>query len=128
MLARRFETEHVADAIEIGPARFLVDANGAVALDVRMAADRRDACAGLAIVALEEEQIGDLLDELGPPLMLGDPHAVTDDRRVRTNIDFGAAADLRLLDPRGGDEVGQRPEDHPPELQSLMRTSYAVFC
>src|SRR3546814_6755968 len=76
MLARRFETEHVADAIEIGPARFLVDANGAVALDVRMAADRRDARAGLAIVALEEEQIGDLLDELGPPLMLGDPHAV----------------------------------------------------
>src|SRR3546814_2563017 len=58
-----FETEHVADAIEIGPARFLVDANGAVALDVRMAADRRDARAGLAIVALEEEQIGDLLDE-----------------------------------------------------------------
>src|SRR3546814_12397825 len=38
--------------------------------------------------------------------MLGDPHAVTDDRRVRPNIDFGAAADLRLLDPRGGDEVG----------------------
>src|SRR3546814_14103851 len=71
-----------------------------------MAADRRDARAGLAIVALEEEQIGDLLDELGPPLMLGDPHAVTDDRRVRPNIDFGAAADLRLLDPRGGDEVG----------------------
>src|SRR3546814_1363753 len=76
MIARRFETEHVADAIEIGPARFLVDANGAVALDVRMAADRGDARAGLAVVALEEQQIGDLLDELGPPLMLGNPHAV----------------------------------------------------
>src|SRR3546814_2143607 len=63
MIARRFETEHVADAIEIGPARFLVDANGAVALDVRMAADRGDARAGLAVVALEEQQIGDLLDE-----------------------------------------------------------------
>src|SRR3546814_1709853 len=108
MIARRFETEHVADAIEIGPARFLVDANGAVALDVRMAADRGDARAGLAVVALEEQQIGDLLDELGPPLMLGNPHAVTDDRRVRADVDFGAAAELRLLDPRGGAEVGPR--------------------
>src|SRR3546814_12720732 len=106
MIARRFETEHVADAIEIGPARFLVDANGAVALDVRMAADRGDARAGLAVVALEEQQIGDLLDELGPPLLLGNPHAVTDDRRVRADVDFGAAADLRLLDPLGGYDVG----------------------
>src|SRR3546814_13227046 len=40
--------------------------------------------------------------------MLGKPHAVTDDRRVRADVDFGAAADLRLLDPRGGDEVGPR--------------------
>src|SRR3546814_1565610 len=108
MIARRFETEHVADAIEIGPARFLVDANGAVALDVRMAADRGDARAGLAVVALEEQQIGDLLDELGHPLMLGNPHAVTDDRRVRADVAFGAAAYLRLIAPRGGDERGTR--------------------
>ncbi len=71
-----------------------------------MAADRRNARAGLTEIALEQEQVGDLLDELGPPLMLGHAHAVADERRVRGDIDFGAAADLCLADPRRGDEVG----------------------
>src|SRR3546814_20357580 len=73
-----------------------------------MTADRRDARAGLAEIALEEEEVRDLLDELGSPLMLGHAHAVADDRRVRAEIDFGAAADLRLVDPRYRDEVGPR--------------------
>src|SRR3546814_11495468 len=37
MLARRFETEHVADAIGIGPARSPLDATGAVAQPRRAA-------------------------------------------------------------------------------------------
>src|SRR3546814_20908185 len=93
---RGFEAEDVADAVEIGLRRFFVDADGAVALHVRMTADRRDARAGLAEIALEEEEVRDLLDELGSPLMLGHTHAVADARRVRAEIDFGAAADLRL--------------------------------
>src|SRR3546814_10160805 len=51
---------------------------------------------------------------------------------------FGLAAadrlDRRLLDEIGGVEIGfaraepDRSEEHTSELQSLMRTSYAVFC
>src|SRR3546814_8046905 len=37
-----------------------------------------------------------------------------------------ADVDDALTDPRTG--VGQRSEEHTSELQSLMRTSYAVFC
>src|SRR3546814_14581029 len=59
---RGFEAEDVADAVAIGLRRFFVDADGAVALPVRMTADRRDARAGLAEIALAEEEVRDLLD------------------------------------------------------------------
>src|SRR3546814_8402166 len=32
------------------------------------------------------------------------------------------------LDSRTGTEILERSEEHPSELQSLMRISYAVFC
>src|SRR3546814_9248223 len=43
---------------------------------------------------------------------------------------LGRAGDLgELVEPRIGDrDVADRSEGHTSELQSLMRTSYAVFC
>src|SRR3546814_10522177 len=40
----------------------------------------------------------------------------------------GRVADLLLDLAVGGDQLGQRSEEHTSELQSLMRISYAVFC
>ncbi len=57
-------------------------------------------------VALEQQQVRDLLDQFGPSQLLGDAHAVADHRRTGADIDFGAAADLRLLDAGRGDDVG----------------------
>src|SRR3546814_10798649 len=34
----------------------------------------------------------------------------------------------RRRDPKTGRILGNRSEEHPSELQSLMRISYAVFC
>src|SRR3546814_6446939 len=36
--------------------------------------------------------------------------------------------DPRTIGPRGRDDMAQRSEEHTSELQSLMRTSYAVLC
>src|SRR3546814_10804640 len=41
---------------------------------------------------------------------------------------FAAALPLRESDRLGPDLVVARSEEHTSELQSLMRTSYAVFC
>ena len=62
--ARRLEAEDVADAIQVRLGRLLVDAHGAVALDVRMPSNRRDAGAGLAEIATQQQQVRDLLDQL----------------------------------------------------------------
>src|SRR3546814_9212366 len=36
--------------------------------------------------------------------------------------------DWTKLHPTGGQERGYRSEEHTPELQSLMRNAYAVYC
>src|SRR3546814_7860007 len=63
---------------------------------------------------------------------------ITDDNNLG-HLKLAAARDKLLAaatkDPRlagvrifGQKDVGQRSEEHTSELQSLMRTSYAVFC
>src|SRR3546814_5153809 len=42
--------------------------------------------------------------------------------------DNGQAQPQGRKDRQGGQEIGQRSEEHTSELQSLMRISYAVFC
>src|SRR3546814_7873985 len=64
-----------------------------------------------------------------------------DDDRIVEDVVGQIAADLRqILDTADlqpalapelvalGTQVGFRPEEHTSELQSLMRSSYAVFC
>src|SRR3546814_2223208 len=55
---------------------------------------------------------------------LGRRHGVAPGRqRLRC-----APVDLALAQHAGGTGEGVRSEEHTSELQSLMRTSYAVFC
>src|SRR3546814_9259029 len=46
------------------------------------------------------------------------------DREQRQRGGFGRGGRKRVK----ADQAGQRSEEHTSELQSLMRTSYAVFC
>src|SRR3546814_1412050 len=56
-----------------------------------------------------------------------DEHALLlDARRVRRRGAGRAPADVGVVAARA--DVEQRSEEHTSELQSLMRTSYAVFC
>src|SRR3546814_1870367 len=74
----------------------------------------------------------DLLDVLADVADLGEARRLDlDERRVGQRRQ--AARDLGLADAGGADHedvLGHhfRSEEHTSELQSLMRTSYAVFC
>src|SRR3546814_6574942 len=48
------------------------------------------------------------------------------EREIRQMLDQDLFAEARSLDR--ADLANQRSEEHTSELQSLMRTSYAVFC
>ena len=103
---RRLEAEDVAHPVEELGLRPLGDADGAVALHVRMTAQRADAGPGAPDIALEQQQVGDLLDVAGTGRMLGDAHAVADDRRRRGRVqrrdpfECGAGQPARGLDRR----------------------------
>src|SRR3546814_12242840 len=77
MFARRLEPEHVAHAIEIGRGRLFIHAHSAIALDVRMPADRPDTRAELAGISLEQQQLGDLLNTVPAFPELGEPQSMT---------------------------------------------------
>ncbi len=104
VLARRLEAELVAQRVEerrLGP---LPDAHGPVALHVGVAADRAEAGSGLADVALEERDVGDLLDRGHRVAVLGQPHRPADDRAG------GVAKHRRaLLDLLHGSGRSRRP-------------------
>src|SRR3546814_3034002 len=51
-------------------------------------------------------------------------HTTMDDAQLHAVVDLDL--EQRLLERLDG--TGHRSEDHTSELQSLMRTSYAVFC
>ena len=89
VMRRRAETERLFDIGEHHGIGLFGDADSAVALHVGMAAQRADAGAGLAEIAAHEQQGRDLLHVLRALLVLGDAHAVADDRCVRPDIGFG---------------------------------------
>lgn len=106
MLARGLEAEDLGQPVQIGGGRLFVDADGAVALHVRVATDRRNAGAGLAEIPLEQQQVRDLLQKLGAFLVLGQAHAIGDHGRLRIRIDPRAIADLRLAQSGCGHDLG----------------------
>src|SRR5208282_6038359 len=86
MTRRRAETERLFHVGEHRRDRLFRDADSAVALDVGMSAQWADARAGFAEIAAQQQQGRDLLDVLRSLLVLGDAHAVADDRSVRPDI------------------------------------------
>ena len=94
MSARRLEAEHFLDLVQQCRLWLFVDADGAVALHVRMAADRADPSSGLAEIPAQQQQIYHLLHVCGTEAVLGDPHAVDDDDGARPHIDGRHALQL----------------------------------
>jgi hypothetical protein len=94
-LARRLEAVELLQLVERRELRLLGDADGALALHVRVAAHRADAGAGLAHVAAQEQQVAQHLDVLHALAVLREPHAVDADHGL------GARVLLRRLLDRG---------------------------
>ena len=115
VLARRREAERRLEAVEQACVGLFGDADRAVALHVGMAAQRADAGAGLADIAAQQQQVGDLLHVLGAVSVLRDAHAVGDDRRVRPGIDGGDRLD------RGARQAGSRPRSRPSASRAGRR-------
>ncbi len=106
-MTRRLEAEGALDALEHRDVGFLGDADGAVALHVGVAAQRADAGARLAVIALQQQQVRDLLDIVGATHVLGDAHAVGDDGGVGLRIGGGDLAELGAAE--AGDGFDRRP-------------------
>src|SRR3546814_988130 len=54
--------------------------------------------------------------------------AESDSEALRLELFDGEIEKLTLFDPLTGETLRTRSAEHTSELQSLMRTSYAVFC
>src|SRR3546814_10782439 len=71
-------------------------------------------------------------DHLAPAFerLVLDHRAVDDARGIGKRRELPKGPNRRLDSPRPARNIGdiQRSEEHPSELQSLMRISYAVFC
>ena len=81
LVARRLEAVLLLQPIERHQFGFLGDADGALALHVRMAAHRADAGARLADIAAQQQQVDQHLHGLDAVLVLGQAHAVNADDR-----------------------------------------------
>src|SRR3546814_10591436 len=69
-------------------------------------------------------------DDDGAAIVFGSHKVMVDEELHELRFAMtGAADDEGVLEANGeGNREGQRSEEHTSELQSLMRTSYAVFC
>ena len=79
VLARRVDAAGLGQPVEELLGRAVVDAAGAVALHVRVPADRRRAGALAADVAAQQQQVDDLADRVDAVLLLGHAEAPGDD-------------------------------------------------
>src|ERR1700682_2118724 len=94
LVAWRLEPEHARYAVEKLVVRNFGNADRAISLHIRVAAQRRNAGALAPDVAAEHQQIGDLLHIAGSVTMLGDPHAVIDDDPLRVGVDNAYELDI----------------------------------
>ena len=99
-LARRCESERIAEAVEEIVRHSFVDAHRAVALHVGVTADRARTCTGLADVAAQQQQVVEHLDRGNAAVVLGDAHAPAQDRGVAVDIDLRGLLELRACQSR----------------------------
>ncbi|MNH21242.1 hypothetical protein D3C79_810450 [compost metagenome] len=88
------EAEAALQRIEQGNRRALVDAHGAVALHVTMAAHWAQARTGHTEVAAQQHQVGDFLDGRHRMAMLGDTHGPAHDDLFRLAVHACGVLDL----------------------------------
>src|SRR3546814_7129413 len=86
-----------------------------------------DGCASLQLVdrGAQDVPVPD------PDVEWGQPGELTEERTDEWVVGIASACPPSPGGPQarlGQHRVGQRSEGHTSELQSLMRTSYAVFC
>ena len=74
---RRVKTKRFFDTIQERLGRFFVDAHGAIALYIGVAADRTSACAFLGDTAFDEQQIHHFFDGIHRVFVLRESHRPT---------------------------------------------------
>src|SRR5882762_7751157 len=94
LVAGRLESEDAGQSIQKRIIRNLGNADRAISLHIRVAAQRRNAGALASDIAAEHQQIGDLLHIARAVTMLGDPHAVIDDDPLRLGVDIAYELDI----------------------------------
>ena len=109
VLGGRGEAELGPEVVEERLGHLLPDAHGPVALDVGVAADGAGAGAVLADVALQEQDVDDLLDGHHRVHVLGQAHRPADDGGPRLGEPRGQRLDLGALQP--GRELRCGPVD-----------------
>ncbi|MNS25997.1 hypothetical protein D3C72_579060 [compost metagenome] len=83
---RRRKAKHLVNFAEKRRRRFFGDPNGAVSLNVRMAAQGANPRAGFANIAAHQQQVGNQTHVGGAFVVLGDAHAIGDDGGVGFGI------------------------------------------
>src|SRR3546814_3641537 len=79
------------------------------------------------VVALGGGVIGDLVGFAASILKRG-CHFIQVPTTLLAQVDSSVGGKTAINSKAGKNLVGSRSEEHTSELQSLMRTSYAVFC
>lgn len=103
VLAGRGEAELLLQGVQEGRGGALEDAHGAVALHVRVAADRADARAGTADVAAQQQEVDHFSDRGHGVLVLGEAHGPADDGALGGQDEAEGLVDLLAGEARRGE-------------------------
>ncbi len=104
--AGRLETQGLFNAVQERLGRLFGNADGPVPLHVGVSAQRADARAGFSEVAFEQQQVGNQTNVRRSLVVLCDPHAIGDDRRVRFRIRDGHPLEIGAGETAGLFDVG----------------------
>ncbi len=85
---RRLEPQYILNLLKEAVGGFLGDSNRSISLHIGMATQWTDACAGLAKVSSQEQQVRDQADIGSALTVLGHAHAIGNDRRIRFCIEI----------------------------------------
>ena len=88
------KTEHAFEVIQKLRTRFFGNADGTVALHVRVTAQRADPSPRFADIAAHQQKVGNQPDVRGAFVMLGDPHAIGHDSGVGFGVGNGNALQI----------------------------------
>src|SRR5713226_1559708 len=100
VIPRRVEAEHLLQSVQEFAARPLRDTDSAIALHVRVASYRNDACAGPTNISAQEQQIDDLLHVSGAADVLSNPHAIAGHYTVGLQVDARRLFELLARETR----------------------------